>query len=283
MEYNHFDFKFVDCHTHFFPPKIFKAIWDFFEMKDEDGIVQGWYIHYKLSPKELVQLLTNQNVEYFTTLNYAHKKGVANYINQWTKEFCGKHPHALPFGCIWAEDENLYDYVYKYIVENDFLGIKIQPLVQKFYLNNQKLDKIYRLLIDQGKWLSVHIGTAPYRNKYVGYKIFIDFIQKYPNMKVIVAHMGAFEYKKFFSLLDKYEHVYLDTAMIFIPNNIFPERKSRQPNRDQLISFQDRILFGSDFPNIPYEYNQSTKGLLKMNFQKDFYKKIFYENAKKLF
>jgi len=95
--------------------------------------------------------------------------------------------------------------------------------------------------------------------------------------------MGAFEYKKFLKLLNTYENLYLDTTMVFIPNNIFPERKVKQPIKEELISFQNRILFGSDFPNIPYDYKKSTKGLLEFGFHKDFYIKIFYENAKKIF
>ncbi len=102
-------------------------------------------------------------------------------------------------------------------------------------------------------------------------------------MNVIVAHMGAFEYKKFLSILDRHENVYLDTAMIYIPNNIFPEKKVKRPKREELISYQDKILFGSDFPNIPYEYEHSTKGLFELDMPKDFYKDIFYNNAKKLF
>ena len=137
--------------------------------------------------------------------------------------------------------------------------------------------------MDQGKWICFHAGTAPYRNKYVGYKNFVKFLHRYPDMKLIIAHMGAFEYKKFLHLLDKHENLYLDTTMIYIPDNIFPERKSKQPKPEELISYQDRILFGSDFPNIPYDYQLSTKGLLEFDLSRSFYENIFVNNAKRLF
>jgi hypothetical protein len=139
------------------------------------------------------------------------------------------------------------------------------------------------MLIDRGKWLITHIGTAPYRNKFVGYSNFLKFLEKYSEMQVIVAHMGAFEYNKFLGLLDKYQNLYLDTAMIYIPENIFPERRTKRPSEEELISYQDRILFGSDFPNIPYEYENSTKGLLALELSRNFYQNIFYNNAKKIF
>ena len=95
--------------------------------------------------------------------------------------------------------------------------------------------------------------------------------------------MGAFEYNKFLKLIDIYENLYLDTTMIFIPDNIFPERTTKRPKKDILLSYQNRIIFGSDFPNIPYDYELSTKGLLEFDLSREFYEKIFFTNAKRLF
>ncbi len=283
MRYNHDDFIYIDSHVHFFPPTLFKAIWKFFERPDENGNIRGWPINYKLPNKELVQFLKAKNVKAFTTLNYAHKKGVAEYINKWTIDFCKEVNNAIPFGTVWPGDENREIYIRELFDIHDFLGIKTQPLVQNFSVNDEQMDPIYKLIIDRGKWYYIHAGTAPYRNEYVGFKYFVKFIEKYPNIKVIVAHLGAFEYEKFFTILDQYENLYLDTAMVFIKDNIFPERKVKQPSMDELISFQDRILFGSDFPNIPYKYENSTQGLLDFNLSRNFYENIFYENAKRLF
>jgi len=283
MVYTHFDFKYIDIHTHFFPPKIFKAIWQFFEMPDKDGNILGWPIEYKLSTEELVIFLKNHNVEAYTTLNYAHKKGVAEYINNWTVRFVEQHQDAIPFGCVWPSDENKVLYVTDLFDKYNFQGLKVQPLVQNFYAFDKRMNPIYDLLVDRGKWYLIHAGTAPYRNKYLGYKHFVKFIENYPDMKIIVAHMGAFEYQKFLALLDKYENLYFDTAMIFIPNNIFPEREVRRPKAEDILSYQDRILFGSDFPNIPYEYRKSTQGFFQMDLPKKVYENIFFNNAQKLF
>ncbi|MHA1486226.1 MAG: amidohydrolase family protein, partial [Promethearchaeota archaeon] len=55
------------------------------------------------------------------------------------------------------------------------------------------------------------------------------------------------------------------------------------PSEEELLSHEDRILFGSDFPNIPYDYSCSIEGLLNLNLPKSFYNKVFYENAKRIF
>ncbi len=283
MTFSHFDFNYIDAHVHFFPPNVFKAIWDFFEKKDENGRIKGWMINYKLPTGDLLTLLENKNVKAFTTYNYAHKEGVVNYINEWTYDFAKKYVNAIPFGCVWPSDKDLREYVTKLFDEYEFKGIKVQPLVQNFYPFDERLDPVYKIILDRGKWFTIHAGTAPYRNEFVGFAHFLKFIKKYPDMKIIVAHLGAFEYQDFFSLLDKHENLYLDTAMVFIPNNVFPERRLKYVTSELLLSYQDRILFGSDFPNIPYEYERSTKGLLKLDLPREFYEKIFFKNAARIF
>ena len=283
MVFTHNDFKFIDAHCHFFPPQIFKAIWDFFEKTDENGNIQGWPINYKHPTEELVKILTDSGVRAFTTYNYAHKKGVATSINDWTYQFCKEYKNAIPFGCVWPEDKDRLEYTRKILDEFNFLGIKIQLLVQNFFPHDERMFGVYDLIVDRGKWICFHAGTAPYRNKYVGYRHFIKFLEKYPDINLIVAHMGAFEYKKFLKLLDKHENLYLDTAVIFIPDNVFPERVVKRTTPEELISYQDRILFGSDYPNIPHDYQQSTKGLLEFDLPRDFYENIFFNNSKQLF
>jgi predicted TIM-barrel fold metal-dependent hydrolase len=283
MTFTHYDFEYIDVHCHFFPSQIFKAIWEFFERIDDEGKLTGWPIYYKMSIEELVDTLEVNNIKFYTGYNYAHKENVAEYINEWMHNFKIKYPNCIPFGCVWPDDKNRVDYIIKIFDVYDFFGIKIQPLVQNFYLDDKRMYKIYDIILERDKWLAVHIGTAPYRNEYVGYNNFLKFLKRYPNMNIIVAHMGAFEYEKFIKLLDRHENLYLDTAMIYIPNNIFPEREIKRPAPDILLSYQDRILFGSDFPNIPYEYKNSTKGLFEFDLPRNFYEKIFYNNAKRIF
>jgi len=62
MTFSHSDFEFIDCHSHFFPPQFFQAIWNFFERKYERSNIRGWPIKYKLSTDELVKFLESKNV-----------------------------------------------------------------------------------------------------------------------------------------------------------------------------------------------------------------------------
>lgn len=285
MVYTHQDFNYIDSHVHFFPPKLFKAIWDFFEKPDDDGNPRGWSIKYKLEIGDLVEFLKSEKVISFTTYNYAHKKGISEQINEWTYQFCKSNPEAIAFGCVWPGDDKKLEYVQKIIDTYNFQGLKLQLLVQDFYPLDERMFEIYNFILDKGKWINMHCGTAPYSNKFVGFKHFTKFIEKFPDINIIVAHFGAYEHEKFFKLMDKHENLYLDTAMVFIPFKLFEKwnRDIDYPDRELLISYQDRILYGSDFPNIPYDYEVSTKGLLDLDLDKRIYEKIFSENARKIF
>lgn len=285
MVYTHQDFDYIDTHVHFFPPNLFKAIWGFFETPDKEGNPRGWSIKYKLENKDLVELLKTEKVISFTTYNYAHKKGIAEQINEWTHQFCKQYREAIAFGCVWPGDDNKLEYVQKIFDEYKFQGIKLQILVQDFYPYDERMFEIYNLVLDRGKWINMHCGTAPYSNKFVGFKHFIKMIEKFPDLNIIVAHFGAYEYEKFFKLIDKHENLYLDTAMVYNPSNLFEKwkRDIKYPDTDLIISYQDRILYGSDFPNIPYDYEISTKGLLDLDLDRDIYHKIFSENARRIF
>ena len=56
------------------------------------------------------------------------------------------------------------------------------------------------------------------------------------------------------------------------------------PQFDRLRQLGDRILFGSDFPNIPYGYVDAMRAITRLpDIDDDWLRKVFYENAAALF
>ena len=86
-----------DVHTHFLPPNIQRAVWRVF---DEAGpkIGRPWPIRYRQSLEERVALLRAFGVRAFPTHPYAHKPGVASYLNDWSRDFAATAPEILPRG-----------------------------------------------------------------------------------------------------------------------------------------------------------------------------------------
>jgi hypothetical protein len=94
-DYSIADFQYIDSHTHFFPERLFKAIWAYWERVIRQ-FYSNWINKYEWPNVELVEFLRAQQIKRFTTLNYAHKKGVAEELNEWTHNFCEKYPEAIP-------------------------------------------------------------------------------------------------------------------------------------------------------------------------------------------
>ena len=106
---------------------------------------------------------------------------------------------------------------------------------------------------------------------------------RHPRLVLIVAHMGMPEYSEFLDLAEQFDQVWLDTTMAFTP---FVESTMPFPPADtqRLHAMGERILFGSDFPNIPYGYLEAMTVLTTLSgIDDDWLRGVLYGNAARLF
>jgi predicted TIM-barrel fold metal-dependent hydrolase len=106
-------------------------------------------------------------------------------------------------------------------------------------------------------------------------------MERFPELTGIVADMGRWESRAFMDLLDRHPNLYLDTTMAFAPEGLRRVRDVRIDS-DDLVRWQDRILFGSDFPNLPYPYETERDALWERDLPMAAYEKIFRDNAVRL-
>ncbi len=107
---------------------------------------------------------------------------------------------------------------------------------------------------------------------------FEKLMRRYPKLAVNVAHMGSLEYRAFFDLLPDYPGLMFDTSFAFLPGlghvcDVRPEDLER---------YRDRIVYGSDFPNVILPGTDEIEYLLGLGLSDDFYRKVFYENGMRL-
>ena len=262
----------ADIHCHFFPEHILKLIWRFFD-------TSYWPIAYRLNEAERLQALERNEVRYFTTLNYAHKPGMAASLNSWVSENLKRWPGSVPFGTFFPEP-GAFDYVKTAIEDYSFKGFKLHCQVSDIDLNDARLAATFDLLQENDQVLVVHCGTAPTPGRFTGAQFFERFIKRYPRLRVIVAHMGAFEIDEFLSFFNDYENMMLDTTMVFV------DFKITNQNLDHVFEVIDknseRILFGSDFPNIPYNLSHPVTHLIEAPLGKIAKQNILYRNFEKM-
>ncbi|MBE7410672.1 MAG: amidohydrolase family protein [Leptospiraceae bacterium] len=265
----------IDFHVHYFPKPIFKAIWKYFETHT-NGL---WKINYKFSRQEISNALNENGVKRFTTLVYAHKAGIAMDLNRYICEESGKNSSMIPFGTIYAGDGNVEETAKKIFEDWKFSGIKLHPFVSKENLDDERFFPVYEMMEDKGKVLVCHPGSGPVYTQFDGANRLRTVLERFPRLKTVIAHCGAFEYGDYNKICDDFENVYFDTAMNCVHTIVF---EHNCPGKEFFIKYQDRILFGSDFPNIPYDYVEQSKGINKFQLGSEIENKIKFLNAAKL-
>ncbi|MHA1339773.1 MAG: amidohydrolase family protein [Promethearchaeota archaeon] len=283
--------KIIDSHVHLFPNKLFNAIWDYFEKN-------YWNIYKRIYSSEFSNYLGQFNVERYTSLLYAHKPNISYDLNNWIAGISKSDFKIIPFGTIHPDDSYFEKELERILNPKklDFKGIKIQLMVTDFDPNIPKLDIMYENLEKYDKILVIHAGKGPTpeycRNKslkmspHVGIEKIYPILERFPNLKLQIPHIGAIEYDEMFELAQDYKNVYLDTAMMLIPHNIFPCGLENENMIDKIIELQNKILFGSDFPNIPYSYEfciKEMQNLQKLGLNEKILKKIMYKNAESFY
>ena len=262
----------IDIHVHFFPPAVFRAIWRYFE-NQSGGL---WKINYKLYGDKHVQTLRDQGIKRFSTLVYAHKPGMADFLNEYIRESAAQYPEILPFGTVYVGDPEPAAVARKIFEDYGFMGIKLHPFVTGEMLDDSRFFPVYEIMQDLSKVLVCHPGSGPVYDMRDGAERIRNIMNEFPKLKVVIAHCGAFEYEDYIKLGEDFESVYFDTAMNCVHTHVFDHNC---PGREFFVRFQDRILFGTDFPNIPYEYGEQIDSIKKFELGVEIETKIFQVNA----
>lgn len=266
--------RIIDFHVHLFPDKMSDAIWEFFTREYHLDIL------YKFYYRECIDYLRARGVEKIVYSNYAHREGIAEGLNDWNLEILDEYPDLYCFGAYHPGDPNALAYAEKILNHPRVLGIKLHLHVQCFFPHDQRLFPLHELILARKKRLLLHVGNGPLGNEFVGLDHFKKLLSIFPGLPANIAHMGQFEYQGFMDLLDDHPALYLDTAFSF-----FKEQQGTggyNLGNAPLEKYQDRILYGSDFPNLILPRDSELETLSAYHLSDAFYRKIFYENATKL-
>jgi hypothetical protein len=270
----------IDVHTHFMPKSVMDKVWQYF---DSAGPLVGreWPIKYRTAESERVQMLRQFGVLGFTALVYPHKPQMAAWLNQWAAQFSRETPDCLATATFYPEPD-AGQYVAAAIADGAQV-FKLHVQVGRYEPNDPLLDSAWAAVEDAGIPVVIHCGSGPAPGEHTGPEPIRLLLQRYPRLRLIIAHMGMPEYVDFMDICENSSDVRLDTTMAFTPfvDELMPFPSS-QLNRLQDLG--DRILFGSDFPNIPHSYADAMRSLTRLPGVDDAWLRgVFYENAAALF
>ncbi|CAM5546037.1 amidohydrolase family protein [Streptomyces narbonensis] len=269
----------VDVHTHFMPQNVLDKVWAYF---DSAGPLTGleWPITYREEEDRRLAILRGFGAVAFTAMLYPHKPGMAAWLNAWAADFAARTPDCLHTATFFPEPG-----ADTYVREALGAGarvFKVHLQVGGFDPTDPLLDSVWGTLADSGTPAVVHCGSGPTPGKFTGPGPMGRLLARHPRLRVIVAHMGMPEYGDFLTLAERYEGVCLDTTMAFTD---FSERLAPFPTAElgRLADLGDRILLGSDFPNIPYPYAHQLHALERLGLGDDWLRRVLYENGAALF
>ncbi|MEG8277600.1 amidohydrolase family protein [Streptomyces sp. AHA2] len=270
----------VDVHTHFMPERVLRKVWDYFAANGP--LVGGleWPITYRREEAERIALLREFGVRAFTAMLYPHKPGMARWLNGWAADFARRTPDCLHTATLYP-DPDVEAYVQE-AVEAGARVFKAHVQVGAYDPADERLHRAWGLLAEARVPVVMHCGSGPAPGKHTGPGPVARVLARHPRLRLIVAHMGMPEYEDFLDLAERHDEVRLDTTMSFTD---FTERLAPFPRRalPRLAALGDRVLLGSDFPNIPYPYLHQLHALERLGLGTQWLRAVCHDNAADLF
>jgi predicted TIM-barrel fold metal-dependent hydrolase len=245
----------IDAHVHVFPEDMFKAVRRWF---DEFA----WHIRYQLSTSQVFDFLLSHGVGHVIALQYAHAPGIASHLNGYMAAQCRPYRDRVTgLATVFPGEKNAAA-ILQDAFDAGLGGLKLHAHVQCFDINADDTEGIFDVCQSNGKPVVIHIGKEPKSPAYrcdpytiCGADKLERALKNFPHLKICVPHLGFSETREYQALIEKYDHLWLDTTMAL--TDYF-----HIENRIDLAEYRiDRIMYGSDFPNIPYAWDRELKWL----------------------
>lgn len=265
----------IDSHTHLFPDRLAAAVQRTLSAETD------WEFSTPTARDEIEDVLRSAGVEAYVALPYAHEAGLARELNSWLLERADASDLLIPFATVHPDDEDPAA-VARDAFAAGARGLKIHCPVQECRPADSRLEPVLEVAVEYDRPITYHGGTAPLyeESPYVGADVFEDLLESYPDLRVCCAHMGTYEVDRFLAFAREYEGVYLDTT--FAMSTSAPETMGFDPSSiadETLVELSESIMYGSDYPNIPYPYRDERAGLLERELPRETARDIFYRTA----
>jgi predicted TIM-barrel fold metal-dependent hydrolase len=267
----------IDAHVHIFPDKIFSAVRNWFD-------AHAWKIRYQDTSAGLLSFLLDRGVEKIVALQYAHKPGMATSLNRYMSDICDRFSgRVLGMATVFPGEKNGAQ-ILEQAFDEGLSGVKLHAHVQCFDMNGPEMTPLYEVCARENKPMIMHVGQEPKSDHYLcdPYEIcradkLERVLKDFPTLKICVPHLGFDEVVPYRTLIEKYDNLWLDTAMVL--TDYFPKG-----NREPLETYRlDRIMYGSDFPNIPYAWDRELLWLANSSLSRENLEQVLFKNAECFF
>lgn len=268
----------ADVHVHFMPQNVLDKVWDFFDHVQDHG-EPAWPIAYRTTELERVRTLEGFGVLAYPSLNYAHRPGMAAWLNEYSLAFAGEYRKVVPSGTFYPEPSAASD-----VAAALAAGVRIFKLhvqVGAFAPDDAALEPAWGLLEEAGVPVVIHCGSGPHGGEFTGPERIARLLERHPGLVLIIAHAGMPEYAEFTAMAEHHPGVHLDTTMVGtdymqahlpVPSTVL-ESWARMPHK---------IVLGTDYPNIPHSYAHQLEVLARWGFGDEWMRAVLWRNGARL-
>jgi predicted TIM-barrel fold metal-dependent hydrolase len=267
----------IDAHVHIFPEGIFMALWKWF---DENA----WHIRYQMNASEVIKFLLDHGIRHVVALQYAHRPGISRELNEYMLQICKNFQGKVTgMATVFPGEKDAKEILVE-AFERGLKGVKLHAHVQCFDINADYMYPIYECSKSYQRPIIMHAGREPKSDKYDCDPYEICNAQKleavlkaFPDLKVCVPHLGFDELREYRELIERHDNLWLDTTMVLA--NYFPSSSSIDLGAYRI----ERVMYGSDFPNIPYAWDRELKALAISGLGPAALERVCHKNAQEFF
>lgn len=267
----------IDLHVHALPERLQAAVWRYFDRLDDPP----WPITYRAPEEDRLATLRDLGIMRHTALAYAHRPGMAAALNEHTLRLADEHEQIIPTFTFHPE-AGVTDYVEDALERGGAIA-KVHLQVGRFHATDPRLDPVWRLLAAERVPVVIHAGAVygvDGGEQYCGADELRVLHDRHPEVRLVVAHLGAPDFRDFLALAEEVDDLWMDTAMALCDPpylGAFPE-----DDLPRLRSLADRIVFGSDFPSIPRPVSSQLRGLSVLQLDATGLRALLHGNAERL-
>jgi predicted TIM-barrel fold metal-dependent hydrolase len=266
----------VDAHVHLFPDAVFEAIWTWFD-------AHGWPVRHRLTSPAVIEFLLSRGVSRIVALHYAHRPGMARALNAYVAGLAAREPRVTALATVLPGEPDA-----RAILEEAFAlglaGVKLHCHVQCLAPDDAAMMEAFEVCVAHDKPVVLHAGREPKSPAYrcdphaiCSAERVERVLATFPRLRLCVPHLGADEFDAYRRLLERHDNLWLDTTMVvadYFPGAAPVELLQARP---------ERILYGTDFPNLPYAWDREVRRIAKLGLGPDALELVLGGSARALF
>lgn len=233
----------IDMHTHV-------GRWEHYsqEFLDEAYRMRNTPFPAQVEPDEYFQAMDEAGVKVSVALAFKSVHLGFNVPNEYVAQFVRQYPDRLiGFAAVDPHEHDALEQL-KYAHETLGLrGLKISSIYQAFHPMDERMLPIYRYCESHGLPILTHQGTTFPRRapvKYANPTLLEDVCLAFPDLRIIIAHLGHPWEVDTIALLRKHPNLYSDLSGLYY--------RPWQFYNSMTLCWEygvfHKLLFGSDYP-----------------------------------